>query len=77
MLQRKHAANPNPAPEKTVGIQMLKHVRIEITLDEIAGCVIAVSNYSNIGEKIGNTTRKKATFAGFEPGTSRDRRRSG
>ena len=51
---------------------MLKHVRYEITLDEIAGCVIAVSNYSNIGEKIGNTTRRKETFAGFEPSTNRD-----
>ena len=37
--------NPNPAPEETVRIQMLKHVRYEITLDEIVECVTAVSNY--------------------------------
>ena len=30
------------------------------------------ANYSNIGEKIGNTTRKKETFAGFEPSTNQD-----
>ena len=30
------------------------------------------ANYSNIGEKIGNTTRRKETFAGFEPSTNRD-----
>ena len=44
---------------------MLKHVRYEITLDEIAGCVIAVSNYSKIGEKNGSTTRKKSNFRGI------------
>ena len=37
--------NPNPAPEEMVRIQMLKHVRYEITLDEIVECVTAVSNY--------------------------------
>ena len=37
--------NPNPAPEETVRIQMLKHVRYEITLDEIVECETAVSNY--------------------------------
>ena len=37
--------NPNPAPKKTVRIQMLKHVRYEITLDEIVECLTAVSTY--------------------------------
>ena len=52
------------APEETVRIRTLKRVRYEITLDEIAGCVIAVSIYSNIGEKNGSTTRKKSDFRG-------------
>ena len=42
--------NPDPAPEETVRIQMLKHVRYEITLDEIVECVTAVSNFKNWGK---------------------------